>query len=105
MASEYSPQKRTNVSAYFPLDINFMVSTFLRQLQDRSIKAGNETATGSMIINTLTEFVVGQGLEAQSSPENTVLNWDEETRANFVSQAESFSASTQGPAESTTTAR
>ena len=90
MASEYSPQKRTNVSAYFPLDINFMVSAFLRPLQDRSIKAGNETATGSMIINTLTEFVVGQGLEAQSSPENSVLEWDDETRSRFVSQAESF---------------
>lgn len=90
MASEYSPQKRTNVSAYFPLDINFMVSAFLRPLQDRSIKAANETATGSMILNTLTEFVVGQGLEAQSSPENTVLGWDDETRSRFVSQAESF---------------
>ena len=90
MSSEYNPPKRTNTNAYFPLDINFMVSAFLKSLQDRSIKAASETATGSMILNTLTEFVVGQGLEAQSSPENTVLAWDDETRTRFVSQAESF---------------
>ena len=90
MSSEYNPPKRTNTNAYFPLDINFMVSAFLKSLQDRSIKAASETATGSMILNTLTEFVVGQGLEAQSSPENAVLKWDDETRSRFVSQAESF---------------
>ena len=90
MSSEFNPPRRSQVSAYFPLDINEMVSAFKRALTDRSIKAATETATGGMIINTLCEFVIGQGLEAQSSPENQVLGWDEKTRSNFVSQAESF---------------
>ena len=90
MSSQFNPPKRTTVNAYFPLDINEMVSAFKKRLSDRSTKAAVETATGSMILNTLTEFVVGQGLEAQSSPENSVLQWDDETRAKFISQAESF---------------
>ena len=90
MSDQYNPPRRSQVSSYYPLDINMMVSAFLRPLQDRSTKAASETAIGSMLLNTLTEFVVGQGLEAQSSPENSVLNWDEETRSRFISQAESL---------------
>lgn len=90
MSDQYNPPKRSQVSAHFPLDMNMMVSAFLRPLQDRSTKAASETAIGSMLLNTLVEFVVGQGLEAQSSPENSVLGWDEETRSRFISQAESL---------------
>ena len=89
--SEYNPPRRSTVSSGgFPLDINMMVSAFLRPLQDRSIKAASETAIGSMILNTLTEFVVGQGLEVQASPENSVLKWDEATRSRVISEFESF---------------
>lgn len=90
MSSEYNPPRRSTVSAYFPLDINEMVSAFKRHLNDRSTKAAAETATGAMILNTMTEFVVGQGLEAQSAPENSILNWSEEQRSRFISQSESF---------------
>ena len=90
MSSEYNPPKRSNVSAWYPLDINQMVSAFLRPLQDRTVKAASETAVGSMLLNTMVEFVVGQGLEAQSSPENSILKWSEEQRSAFISQAESL---------------
>lgn len=90
MSSEFNPPRRSKVNAYFPIDINEMVSAFKRNLADRSTRAAAETATGSMIINTLCEFVVGQGLEAQSSPENKILNWTEEQRSKFIAQAESF---------------
>lgn len=90
MSDQYNPPKRSNVSSWFPLDINMMVSAFMRPLQDRSTKAAAETAVGSMILNTFVEFVIGQGLEAQASPENSILNWDDETRARFISQAESL---------------
>ena len=56
MASEFNPPKRTNTNAYFPLDINFMVSAFMKSLQDRNVKAASETATGSMILNTSIEW-------------------------------------------------
>ena len=90
MANEYNPRNRANIHPYFPLDINELVSAFKRNLTDRSTLAAAETATGAMILNTFCEFVVGQGLEAQSSPENGILNWDEDTRNRFVSQAEPF---------------
>ena len=90
MSDQYNPPKRSQVSAWFPLDINNMVSAFMRPLQDRSTKAASETAVGSMILNTLCEFVVGQGLEAQSSPENSILGWTDEQRSAFISQAESL---------------
>ena len=90
MSNEYNPRNRSGVTPYFPLDINQLVSAFKRNLTDRSTLAAAETSTGSMILNTLVEFVVGQGLEAQSSPENSVLGWDDDTRSKFVSEAESF---------------
>ena len=91
MSDQYNPPRRGTVSnSWFPLDINEMVSAFIRPLQDRSTKAASETAVGSMILNTLTEFVVGQGLEAQSSPENSILEWTDEQRNRFISQAESL---------------
>lgn len=90
MSDQYQTTNKSKVTAWYPLDINMMVSAFMRPLQDRNTKAASETAIGSMIINTLVEFVVGQGLEAQSSPENSVLNWTEEQRSAFMAQAESF---------------
>ena len=90
MSSEYNPRNRSNINAFFPVDINQFVSAFKRNLTDRSTKAAVETSTGSMILNTLVEFVIGQGLEAQSSPENSILNWTEEQRSRFMSQAESL---------------
>ena len=90
MSSEYNPPKRAKVSSWFPTDINMMVSAFKRNLTDRSTKAATETAVGSMLLNTMVEFTVGQGLEAQSSPENTILKWTEEQRSQFITQAESL---------------
>ena len=90
MSNQYDPRNNAKVKAYYPLNINYLVSAFLRNLEDRSAYAAAETTTGAMILNTFIEFVVGQGLEAQASPENSILKWDEDTLANYVSQAESF---------------
>lgn len=88
--SEYRPNQRNTTRAYYPLDINQFVSQFLRSLQDRNTKAASETAIGSMIINSFQHFVIGSGLEPQSSPENSILKWTEEVRSKFMTQAESL---------------
>jgi len=90
MSSQYNPPRRGKGAAWFPLDVNEFVSVFLRSLQDRSTKAATETSTGSMIINAFVHFTVGTGLVPQSSPENSLLNWTEEQRSTFISQAERF---------------
>lgn len=86
----YAPKKRNSVNANYNVDMNFLVSAFLKTSQDRSQKLYSETTLGSSIINGLVRFVIGPGLEAQASPENTVLGWDEETRSRFISESEAF---------------
>ena len=90
MSNEYAPKRRTNVSANYNVDINEFVSLYLKQAQDRSSKATSETTIGAMIVNTLVHFVIGPGLEAQASPEVSVLGWDSDTTQKFISQAEAF---------------
>lgn len=90
MSDQYRTSDRSGTRAWYPLDINTFVSAFLRNLQDRNTKAVSETAVGSMIINSFQHFVIGRGLEAQSSPENSVLDWTEAQRSAFMAQAESF---------------
>lgn len=90
MGDVYNPPKRSNSSSWYPLDVNEFVSTFLRNLQDRNLKAVSETAIGSMIVNTYVSFVIGKGLQAQASPENSTLGWTEEQRTRFINQAESL---------------
>ena len=90
MSSEYSTSRRSGVKAYYPLDINEFVSAYLKTMKDRSQKAVGETAVGSMLLNTLLSFVIGQGLEAQSAPENTVLKWSDKRISRFMDESESF---------------
>ena len=62
--SVYNTTKRSQVgNSYYPLDVNEFVSAFLKSLQDRNKKAVSETAIGSMLINTLVSFTLGEGLE------------------------------------------
>lgn len=86
----YAPKRRNSVSASYDVDINFLVSAFLKTTQDRSKKLYSETTLGSSIINGLVRFVIGPGLEAQASPENSILGWDEDTRGKFIAQSEAF---------------
>lgn len=89
--SIYRTTKRGHVgTAYYSLDVNAYVTAFLKNLQDRNLKAVSETAIGSMLINTFVSFTLGEGLEPQSSPETSVTGWTEEQRSTFISQAESF---------------
>ena len=89
--SVYNTTKRSHVgNSYYFLDVNEYVSIFLKSLQDRNKKAVSETAIGSMLINTLVSFTLGEGLEPQASPETQVTGWTEEQRSAFISQAESF---------------
>lgn len=90
MSSEYKTSGRSGVKAYYPLDINEFVSAYLKSMKDRTQKAVGETAVGSMLLNTLLSFVIGQGLEAQSAPENTVLKWSDKTVSAFMSDSEAF---------------
>ena len=90
MGSEYKTSGRSNVSAYYPIDINEFASVFIKRLQDKTTKAVSETAIGSMIINAFTSFTIGEGLEPQASPESSALGWTEEQRSTFITQAESF---------------
>lgn len=90
MSSQYKASGRSGVKAWYPLDINAFFSAFQKNMEDRNAKAVSETAIGSAIINTLVHFVIGQGLEVQSAPENFVLNWSDEQLSKFMSQSESL---------------
>ena len=90
MGTEYKTSGRSEVRAYYPVDINQFASFFLKTLQDRNLKAVSETSIGSMIINTFTSFTIGEGLEPQASPESSALGWTEQQRSTFIAQAESF---------------
>ena len=90
MSSEYKTSGRSGVRAYYPVDINEFVSVYLKNMKDRTQKAVGETAIGSMLLNTLLSFVIGQGLEAQSAPENKVLKWSDKQVSAFMDQSEAF---------------
>lgn len=77
-------------SASYPVDINNLVSLVLRNCQDESKKLSYQTAIGSMYINALTKYVVGEGLIPSPSPEKEYLGWSHEKYSRFISQASAF---------------
>lgn len=90
MDSVYSnpPSTKTqkNYTAYFPTEINAYVTWCLERSRNESKKLAHNTAIGSMYINALTKYVIGQGLVPNPAPESAFLDWSEERRELFVSQ-------------------
>ena len=91
MDSQYLPHSRgSRTTAYYQTDINALVSSILKRSQDLSVKLVSETTIGAAITNALIKNTIGPGLEPKASPEMAALDWTDEQRGRFVSQAESF---------------
>lgn len=94
MNSPYSPNASTNtargfVASYYT-DINARVSASLLKSQADSSRLYYDTAIAHMIVESLTSYVIGSGLVPTASPERSLVDWTEEERKKFCTQAEAY---------------
>ena len=94
MNTPYSNTSRTNTSknfqAYYPVDINALMSAYRDKNTNTVKRLEHETSIGKSIILTLIRSVIGNGLKPQSVPVNEVLHWSNEERDRFASEAEAY---------------
>ena len=94
MNSPYSPNATTNTArgfaARYYTDINARVSSHLDKSQSDSSRLYYDTSVAHMIVESLTSYVVGPGLVPTASPERTLVDWTEEERKRFCTQAEAY---------------
>lgn len=89
-AANKNSKTRQSFHAFYPSDINSLVSWYLKTAQDESRKVAHETSIGAMYINAMTKYVIGPGLVPNASPRNALLGWSPEKYDKFTAQAEAF---------------
>lgn len=75
---------------YFPSDPNQGYSWDQNLNNATAQSLYYETPIGKGIIDALTRYVVGAGLQPMASPETSILGWTEEEATRFAKQAESY---------------
>lgn len=94
MGSVHKPKPRSqsvrNFKAYYPTDINKLTSAYRDGNLSRIERLVSDTSIGRAIVEKLVVNVVGEGIVPNASPESTFLDWSDETRNKYITQAEAY---------------